>query len=218
MPSNHLILCWPLYLPPSIFPSIRVSPSESVLQVRWPKYWSFNFSICLSSEYLGIISFRIDWLDLLAVQGTLSKSLDQHYSSEPSNITHSAFFIVQFSHPYIAIWKIIALARQTFLSKVMSLLLICSLAGHSFSYKKQMSFNFMAAVTIWGDFWACPPTPHCVKKKKSLTVSIVFPSVCHEVMGPDAMIFIFECFILSKIFHSPLSLLWRGFLVLCFLP
>ena len=178
MPSNHLILCWPLYLPPSIFPSIRVSPSESVLQIRWPKYWSFNFSICLSSEYLGMISFRMDWLDLLAVQGTLSKSLDQHYSSEPSNITHSAFFIVQFSHPYIATGKIIALTRRTFVSKVMSLLLICSLAGHSFSYKKQMSLNFMAAVTIWGDFWARPLNPHCVKKKKKKCLSL-FPLFSH---------------------------------------
>ena len=121
MPSNHLILCWSLFPMPSIFPSIRVFPSESVLPIRWPKYWSFNLSISLSNAYLGLISFRMDWLDLLAVQGILNKSLCQHYSSKPSILTHSAFFILQFSHPYMTTGKTIALTRWTFVGKVMSL-------------------------------------------------------------------------------------------------
>ena len=121
MPSNHLILCHPLLLPPSIFPSSRVFSSESVLHIRWPKYWSFNFSISPFNEHSGLISFRMDWLDLLAVQGTL-KSLLQHYSLKVSILCHSAFFIVQLSHPYMTIGKTIALTRQTFVGKVMSLL------------------------------------------------------------------------------------------------
>ena len=120
MPSNHLILCHPLLLLPSIFPSIRVFSNESALHIRWPKYWSFSFSISLSNEYSGLISFRIDWLDLLAVQGTL-KSL-HHHSSKVSILLHSAFFIVQLSHPYMTTGKTIALTRQTFVDKVMSLL------------------------------------------------------------------------------------------------
>ena len=121
MPSNHLILCHPLLLAPSIFPSIRVFSNESVLRIRWPKYWSFSFSIIPSNEYSGLISFRIDWLDLLAVQGSL-KSLLQHHSSKASILWHSAFFIVQLSHPYMTTGKIIALTRQTFVGKVMFLL------------------------------------------------------------------------------------------------
>ena len=121
MPSNHLILCCPLLLPPSIFPSIRVFSSESVLRIRWAKYWSFSFSISPSSEYSGLISFRMDWLDLLAVQGTL-KSLLQHHNSKTSVLWCSAFFIVQLSHPYMTTGKTIALIRWTFVSKVMSLL------------------------------------------------------------------------------------------------
>ena len=119
MPSNHLILCGPLL--PSVFPSIRVFPSESVLRIRWPKYWSFSFNISPSNEYSGLISFRMDWLDLLAVQGTL-KSLLQHHSSKALVLQCSAFFIVQLSHPYMTTGKTIALTRQTFVSKVMSLL------------------------------------------------------------------------------------------------
>ena len=126
MPSNHLILCCPLLLPPSTFPSIRVFSNESVLQIRWPKYWSFSFSISPSNEYSRLISFRMDWLDLLAVLGTL-KSLLQHHSSKASILWHSAFFIVQLSHPYMTIGKMVALARWTFVGKVMSLLLICCL-------------------------------------------------------------------------------------------
>ena len=119
MPSNHLILC-PLLLP-SIFPSIRVFSSESVLHIRWPKYWSFSFNISPSNEYSGLISFRMDWLDLLAIQGTL-RSLLQHHSSKASILQHSAFFMVQLSHPYTTTGKTIALTRQTFVGKVMSLL------------------------------------------------------------------------------------------------
>ena len=122
MPSNHLILCCPLLLLPSAFPSIRVFSSESILHIRWPKYWSFSFSISPSKEYSGLISFRIDWLDLLAVQGTL-ESLLQHHSSKASILQCSAFFIVQLSYPYMTTGKTIALTRWTFVGKVMSLLL-----------------------------------------------------------------------------------------------
>ena len=121
MPSNHLILCHPLLLPPSIFPSIRVFSNESVLHIRWPKYWSFSFSISPSNEYSGLISFRMDWLDLLAVQRTL-KSLFQHHSSKASILQLSAFFTVQLSHPYMTTGKTIALTRRTFVCKLMSLL------------------------------------------------------------------------------------------------
>ena len=120
MPSSHLILCRPLLLPPSIFPSIRVFSSESALRIRWPKYWSFSFSINPSNEHPGLISFRMDWLHLLAVQGTL-KSLLQHHSSKASILLCSAFFIVQLSHPYMINGKIVALTRGTFVGKVMAL-------------------------------------------------------------------------------------------------
>ena len=122
MPSSYLILCRPLLLPPSIFPSIRVFSSESVLCIRWPKYWSFSFSISAFNEYSGLISFKIDWLDLLAVQGTL-KSLLQQHSLKASILWHSAFLIVQLSHPYMMTGKTKALTRWTFVGKVMSLLL-----------------------------------------------------------------------------------------------
>ena len=121
MPSKHLVLCHPLLLFPSIFPSIRVFSNESVLCIRWPKYWSFSFSIGLSSDYSGLISFRIDWFDLLAVKGTL-KSLLQHHSSKTSVLWCSAFFTIQLSHPYMTSGKTIALNRWTFVGKVMSLL------------------------------------------------------------------------------------------------
>ena len=116
MPSNHLILCHPLLLLPSIFPSIRVFSNESALRIRWPKYWSFSFSISPSSEYSGLISFRMDWLALLAVHGTL-KSLLQHHSSKASILWHSAFFMVQLSHPYMTTEKTMALTRRTFIGK-----------------------------------------------------------------------------------------------------
>ena len=121
MPSNHLILCRPLFFPPSIFPSIRIFSDESALHIRWPKYWSFSFNISPSNEYSGLISFRMDWLDLLAVQGTL-KSLLQHHSSKASVFQCSAFFTVQLSCPYMTTGKTIALTRRTFVCKVMSLL------------------------------------------------------------------------------------------------
>ena len=126
IPSNHLILCCPLLLLPSIFPSIRVFSSESALHIRWPKYWSFSFNISPSNGYSGLISFRMDWLDLLAVQGTL-KSILQRHTSKASILQRSAFFIVQLSHPHVTTGKNIALTIQTFVGKVMSLFLICCL-------------------------------------------------------------------------------------------
>ena len=121
MPSNHLILWYPLFLPPSILPSNRVFSNESVLHIRWPKYWNFSFNISRSNEYSGLISFRMDWLDLLAVQGTL-RVFSQHHSSKASILWHSPFFMVQLSHPYMTTGKTIALTRWTFLGKVMCLL------------------------------------------------------------------------------------------------
>ena len=154
MPSNHLILCHPLLLLPSIFPSIRVFSNESVFHIRWPKHWSFSFSISPSNEYSGLISFRMDWLDLLAVQGTL-KSLLQHHSSKASVLQCSTFLLVQLSHPYMTNGKNIALTRWTFLGKVMSLLfnMLCRLVI-TFLPRTKCLFNFMAAVTICSDFGA----------------------------------------------------------------
>ena len=151
MPSNHIILCHPL-LPPSIFPSIRVFSNESVRHIRWTKYWSFSFNISLSNEYSGLISLRIDLLDLLAVQGTL-KSLLQHHSSKASILWLSAFFIVQLSHPNMTTGKTIALTRWTFVGKVMSLLFnMLSRLVIAFLPKSNCLFNFMAALIICSDF------------------------------------------------------------------
>ena len=147
MPSNHLILYRPLLLLPSIFPSIRVLSNESALRIRWPKYWSFSSNISPSNEHPGLISFRMDWLDLLAVQGTL-KSLLQHHSSKASILQHSAFFMVQLSCPYMTTGKTIALTIQTFVSKVMSLL-SNMLYRFCFSSKEQASFNFMASFHLF---------------------------------------------------------------------
>ena len=130
MPSNHLILCHPLLLLPSIIPSIRVFSNESVLHIRWPKYWSFSFNISPSNEYSGLISFRMDWLDLFAVQGTL-KSLLRHHRSKASILQCSVFFIVQLSHPYTTTGKTIALTRRTFVGKLISLLLNCGVGEDS---------------------------------------------------------------------------------------
>ena len=138
MPSNHLILCCPLLLQPSVFPSIRVFSNKSVLRIRWPKYWSFSFRISPSNEYSGLIAFRIDWFDLFTVQGTL-KHL-QHHSSIASILWHSAFFIVQLSHPYMTIGKTIALARQTFVGKVMSLL---------FNMLSRLVIAFLPSVSVF---------------------------------------------------------------------
>ena len=153
MPSNHLILCHPLLLP-SVFPSIRVFSSESALPNRWPKYWSFIFSISPSNEHSGLISFRTDWFDLLAVQGTL-KSLLQHHSSKASTLQCSTLFMVQYSHPYMTTGKTTALTRWTLVDKVMSLLFnMLSRLVITFFSKEQVSFNFMAAITICNDFGA----------------------------------------------------------------
>ena len=147
MPSNHLILCRPLLLTPSIFPNIRVFSNGSVLHMKWPKHWNFSFSISSSNEYSGLIPFRIDRLDLLAVQGTL-KSLLQHHSLKASILRCSALFMVQLSHPYVTTGKIIALTRQTFVGKVMSLLF------NMLSRLVTASINFMAVVTICSDIGA----------------------------------------------------------------
>ena len=146
MPSNHLILCHTLLLLLSIFSRIRIFSSESTLYIRWPKYWSFNFSISPSNEHPGLISSRMDWLDLLAVQGTL-KSLLQHHSSKAPIFRHSAFFTVQLSHPYMTTGKTIALTRQTFVGKVMSLV-FNMLSRLVITFLPRSLFNFMASITI----------------------------------------------------------------------
>ena len=169
MPSNHLILCHPLNLLPSIFPSIRVFSNESVLCIRWPKYWSFSISPL--NEYSGLISLRMNWFDPLAVQGTL-KSLLQHHSLKASILQHSAFFIVQLSHPYMTTGKAIALTRWTFISKVISLLL---------NMLSRLVIAFLPRRKHLLIAW--PQSPSAVilepKKIKSDTVSIVPPSICH---------------------------------------
>ena len=180
MPSNHLMLGRSLLLPPSIFPSIRVFSRESVLHIRWPKYWSFSFSISSSSEYSGLIFFRMDWLDLLAVQGTL-KSLLQHHSSKASILQCSALFTVQLSHPYMTTGKTIALTRWTFVGKVMSLF---------FNMLSRLLITFLPRSKHLLISWLQSPSAVILEppKIKSATVS---PSICHEVMGLDAMILVF---------------------------
>ena len=153
MPSNHLVLCCPLLLLPSIFPSIKVFPNESAFCIRWLKYWSFIFNISPSNEHSGLISFTIDWLDVLAVKGTL-KSLLQHHSSKAWILQRSAFFTVQLSHPYMTTGKPIALTRRTFVGKKISLLFnMLSRLVITF-LPRSKHFNFMAAVTTWSDFGA----------------------------------------------------------------
>ena len=180
MPSNHLILCHPILLPPSIFPAIRVFENESVLCIRWPKYWSFSFNMSPSNEYSGLISFRIDWLDLLAVQGTL-KSLLQHHSSKASILLCSDFFIVQLSHLYMTTRKTIALTRWTFVGKVMSLF-FNMLSRLVITFLPRSKHLLISQLQSPSALILEPP------KIKSTTVS---PSICHEVMGPDARIFVF---------------------------
>ena len=177
MPSNHLILCLPLLLLPSIIPRIRGFSNESVLHIRWTKYWSFSFNISPSNEYPQLIS-----LDLLAVQGTL-KSLLQYHSSEASILRCSAFFIVQLSHPYMTTGKTIALTRWTFVGKVMSLLLYML---------SRLVITFLPRGMRLLISWLQSPSAVIFqhKKIKSATVSTVSPSICHEVMGPDAMILV----------------------------
>ena len=183
MPSNHLILCHLLLLLLSIFPSIGVFSNESVLRIRWPKYWSFSFSISPSNEYLGLIPFRIDWLYLFAVQGTL-KSLLQHHSSKVSIIWCSAFFMVHLSHPYMTTGKTIVLTRWTFVGKVMSLL---------FNMLSRLVIVFLPRSRCLLISWLQSPSAVILElpKIKSDTVSTVSPSICHEGMGPDAMILVF---------------------------
>ena len=177
MPSNHLILCHPLLLLSSIFLSIRGFSNESALCITWPKYWSFSFNISPSSEHPGLMSFRMDWLDLLAVQGTL-KSLLQHHSSKASLLWYSAFFIVQLSHPYMTTGKTIALTRQTFVGQVMSLL---------FNMLVWLVTTFLPRSKCLLISWLQSPSAVILEhqKIKSDTVSTVSPSISHEVMGPD---------------------------------
>ena len=167
----------PLSSPSLIPPSIRVFSNESTLRMRWPKYWSFSFSIITSKEIPGLISFRMDWLDLLAVQGTL-KSLLQYHSSKASILQHSAFFTVQLSHPYMTTGKTIALTRQTFVGKVMSLL---------FNMRSRLVITFLPRSKRLLISWLQSPSALILEppKIKSATVSNVSPSICHEVMGPE---------------------------------
>ena len=178
MPSNHIILYHPLILLPSILPSIRVFSNESVLHIRWPKYqsFSFNFSIDLSNEYSGLISFRMDWLDLLEVQGTL-KSLLQFHSSKASILQLSAFFMVQLSHPYMTTEKNVALTRWTFLGKIVSRL---------FNMLSRLVITFLPRSKHLLISWLRSSSAVILepKKIKSVAVSIVSPSICHEVMEP----------------------------------
>ena len=183
MPSSHLILCHPLLLLPPIPPNIRVFSNESTLCMRWPKYWSFSFSISPSNERPELISFRMDWLDLLAVQGTL-KSLLQHHSSKASIFRHSAFFTVQLSHPYTTTEKTIALTRRTFVGKVMSLL---------FNMLSRLVITFLPRSKHLLISWLQPPSAVILEPRniKSDTASTVSPSISHEVIGPNAMILVF---------------------------
>ena len=178
MPPNHLILCCPFLFLPSIFPIIRVFSNESALRIRWPKYWSFSFIVSLSNEHPGLISFRMDWLDLLAVQGTL-KSLLQHHSSKVSILRHSAFFTVQLSHPYMTTGKTIALTRWTFVDKVMSLL---------FNILSRLVITFLPRSKRLLISWLQSPSAVTLEPPqiKSATVSTVSPSICHEVMGLES--------------------------------
>ena len=195
MPSNHLILCHPLLLLPSIFPSIRVFSNESVLCIRWPKYWSFSCRISPSNDYSGLISLRIDWLDLFAVQGTL-KSFLPHYSSKASILQHSAFFTVQLSHPYMTTGKTIALTRQIFVGKVMSLV---------FNMLSRLVIAFLPRSKHLLISWLQSPSAVILepKKIKPVTVSTISPSIYHEVMGPDAMILVFWMLSFRPTFSFP---------------
>ena len=172
MPSSHLYLCHPLLLLPSIFPSIRVFSYQPVVCIRWPKYWSFIFGISLSNEYSGLISFRIDWFDHFAVQGTL-ESLLQHLSSKASVLRHSAFFTIQLSHPYMTTGKTIALTRQTFVGKIMCLL---------FNMLSRFVTAFLPRSKHLLISWLQSPSAVILEpqKIKSLTVSTISVSICHE--------------------------------------
>ena len=210
MPSNHLILCRPLHLP-SIFPGIKVFSKESILCISWPKYWSFSFSISPSNDYSGLISFRIHWLDLLAVQGTL-KSFLQRYSSKASILQCSTFCIVQLSHPYLTTGKTTALTRQTFVGKVMCLL---------FHMLSRLVIAYLPRSKCLLISWLQSPSAVILEppKIKSFTVSIVFPSLCHEVMWLDAMILIFWMLSFKPTFSlSTFTFMKRLFSSSSFLP
>ena len=183
MLSNHLILCHPILFLPSIFPSIWVFSNESALCMRWPKYWSFSFNISPSDEHPGLISFRMNWLDLLAFQGTL-KSLLQHHGSKASILQRSAFFIIQLSHPYKTTGKTTALSIWTFVGKVMSLL-FNKLSRFIMAFPPRSKYLLIS--------WMQSPSAVVLEPKKinSVTLSIVSPSICHEVMESDAMIVVF---------------------------
>ena len=183
MPSNHLIFSCPLLFLPSNFPSIRVFSNESTLRMRRPKYWSFSLSISPSNEHPGLVSFRLDWLDLLSVQGTL-KSLLQHHSSKASILQYSAFFTVQLSHSFMTTCKTTALTRWTFAGKVISLL---------FNILSRLVITFLPRSKRLLISWLESQSAVILElpKIKSDTVSTVSPSICHEVVGPHAMIFIF---------------------------
>ena len=198
MPSSHLILCRPLLLLPSIFTSIKVFSKESTVCMRWPKYWSFSFSISPSNEHPGLISFRMDWLDCLAVQGTL-KSLLQHHSSKASILQCSAFFIVQLSHSYMTTGKIIALTRQTFVGKVMSLL---------FNMLSRLVITFLPRSKHLFILWLQSLSAVILepRKIKSAPLSTVSSSISHEVLGLDAMIFVSECWALTTLLFQLLAL------------
>ena len=210
MPSSHLILCRPLLLLPTIPPSIRVFSNESTLHMRWPKYWSFSLSIIPSKEFPGLISFRMDWLDLLAVQGTL-KSLLQHHSSKASILWHLAFFTVQLSHPYMTTGKNIALTRRTFVGKVMSWLL---------NMLSRLVITFLQRNKRLLISWLQSPSTVILEpqKRKSDTVSTFSPPISHEVMGPDAMIFIFWMLSFKPTYSlSSFTFIKRSFRVYLFL-
>ena len=199
MPSSHLILCRPLFLLPSIFPSIKVFSDESALPIRWPKDWSFSYNIGPSSEHPGLISLQSKGLSRVFSNTTVQKA---------SILRCSAFFIVQLSHPYTTTGKTIALTRRTFVDKVIMSLL--------FNMLSRLVITFLPRLP-----WLQSPSAVILepKKLKSATVSTVSPSICHEVIGPDAMILVFWMFSFKPIFHSLLSLSSRGFLVpLYFLP
>ena len=210
MPSNHLNLCHPLLLLPSIFPSIRGFSNESALCTRWPKYWSFSFKISPSNEHPGLISFRIDWLDLLVVQGTL-KYLLQHYSSKVSILQRSIFFLVQLSHPYMTTGKTIALTRWTFVDKVTSLL---------FNMLSRLVITFLPRSKHLLISWLQSRCAVILEPRKIVSHCFhCFPIYLHEVMGLDTMIFVFWMLSFKPTFSLPLSLLFRGFQVfLHFLP
>ena len=210
IPSSHLILCCPLFLLPPIPPNIRVFSNESTLHMGWPKYWSFNFSISPSNEHPGLI-FRMDWLDILAVQGAL-KSLLQHHSSKASILRCSAFFTVQLSHPYMTTGKTIPLTRQTFVGKVLSLLL---------NMLSRLVIIFLPRSKHLLISWLQSPSAVILEpqKIKSDTVSTVSPSISYEVMEPDAMIFVFWKLSFKPTFSLSSLTSSRSFLVsLHFLP